>query len=192
MSDSSATRPPATARWAVVATTMALGVAASLVGSSCTAVAQVGFQIVWVTIGEAATAQNKRATRVGRQLFLASDLLNMSLDKVKVARVDVEPVIVEVGVGEQLCLSALTMRAFGPDQKPIDGAPLSITIRQDHKERLRLNRSKRDICVKPADAGEYPVRVTSLLPAPDGTMRGAQVFLRARALADGAQSAETN
>lgn len=69
---------------------MALGVAASLVGSSCTAVAQVGFQIVWVTIGEAATAQNKRATRVGRQLFLASDLLNMSLDKVKVARVDVD------------------------------------------------------------------------------------------------------
>lgn len=159
-----------------------------MIGGARPALAQAEFQIVWVVIGEAATAGDKRAGRTGRQLFLASDLLQMTLDNVKVTRIDVEPVIVEIGVGEEMCLSGLTMHAFGPDQQPIGGAPLSIAIRQDHKERLGLKRSKRDICVRPADVGEYPVRLTSLLPAPDGTMRGAQVFLRAKDLATGASA----
>jgi hypothetical protein len=151
--------------------------------SARTAMAQgqaVDFQVVWVVIGEAATADNKHAGRAGRQLFVASDLLEMTLHNIKVTRIDVEPVIMEIRVGEEICLSGLTMRAFGSDQQPIGGAPLSVAVRQDHKERLGLQRSKRDICVRPADAGEYPMRLTSLLPAPDGTMRGAQVFLRAK------------
>jgi len=32
--------------------------------------------------------------------------------------------------------------------------------------------------VKPNEPGEYPVRLTSMLPAQDGTMRGAQMFIR--------------
>lgn len=157
-----------------------------------TALAQVGFQIVWVMIGEAATGSEKGAERVGRQLFLASELMSLSLGNTKVERVDVEPVILEIGVGEQLCLTALTMRAYGPDRQPIGGAPLAVSIRQDHKERLSLKRSKRDICMRPAEEGEYPIRLTSLLPAPDGTMRGAQVFLRAKNLSGNTRSAHSN
>ena len=33
--------------------------------------------------------------------------------------------------------------------------------------------------MRPASPGEYPVRFTSKLPAPDDTLRGAQIFLRA-------------
>lgn len=142
--------------------------------------AQVGdFQIVWVLVGEAASSDRDGSSRAGRQLFVASDLMSKTLRNVKVAKVEVEPVVIEIRVGEQLCLSSLHIRAFTPDQQPIAGAPLSIAVRQDHKERLHLLRSKKDICVRPSDAGEYPVRLTSLLPAQDGTMRGAQVFLRA-------------
>jgi hypothetical protein len=178
----------AAGRVAIAAAAATLMAALAIVMSPRAVLAQAAdFQIVWVVIGEAATADDKRAGRAGRQLFLASDLLQMTLNNVKVARIDVEPVIMEIGVGEEICLSGLTMRAFDQDQHPIGGAPLSVAIRQDHKERLGLKRSKRDICVRPADVGEYPMRLTSLLPAPDGTMRGAQVFLRAKDLAAGAR-----
>jgi hypothetical protein len=33
--------------------------------------------------------------------------------------------------------------------------------------------------MRPSRKGEYPIRFTSKLPAPDDTLRGAQVFLRA-------------
>jgi hypothetical protein len=72
----------------------------------------------------------------------------------------------------------MNIRALGPERQLVDGAPLSISIRQDHKQRLGMNRSKRDICVRPNQAGEYPVRLTSMLPAKDGTIRGAQIFIR--------------
>lgn len=137
------------------------------------------FQIVWVLVGEAASADWDGSSRAGRQLFVQTDLMSKTMRNVKVAKVEVEPVVIELGVGEQLCLSSLHIRAFSQDQEPIPSAPMSIAVRQDHKERLRLQRSKKDICVRPSEAGEYPVRLTSLLPAQDGTMRGAQVFLRA-------------
>lgn len=138
------------------------------------------FQIVWVVVGEAASSDGKGAARAGRQLFGASDLMSKTLRSVKVAKVDVQPVVIELAVGEELCLSTLSINAFDSDQKPILGAPLSVAVRQDHKERLDLQRSRKNICVRPNEPGEYPLRLTSLLPAPDGTMRGAQVFLRAK------------
>ena len=92
-------------------------------------------------------------------------------------------------------MSAMNIRAIGPERELVGGAPLSISVRQDHKQRLGLNRSKRDICVKPNEPGEYPVRLTSMLPAKDGTMRGAQMFIRvsdpAAATADEATAADT-
>lgn len=148
--------------------------------SSRTAPAQAGFQIVWVVIGEAASMDDGRVARVGRQLFQASDLLEMTLKNTQVESVDIDPVIIEIGLGGQLCLSALSIRAFGSDRRPVGGAPLSISIRQDHKENLAMRRSRKDICMRPASSGEYPIRLTSLIPAADGTMRGAQVFLRAK------------
>jgi hypothetical protein len=72
----------------------------------------------------------------------------------------------------------MNIRTLGPDNELVGGAPLSISVRQDHKPRLGLRRSKRDICLQPTEAGEYPVRLTSMLPARDGTTRGAQVYLR--------------
>jgi hypothetical protein len=111
---------------------------------------------------------------------------------VKIARVDVEPPVMQIAVGQQLCLSGLKVTAYDASGKVV-AAPLSVSVRQDHKDRLQLQRSKSDICVRPADAGEYPIRLTSLLPATDGTMRGAQLFLRAAgpAGAEGHQGASS-
>jgi hypothetical protein len=142
--------------------------------------AQASFQIVWVVIGEASSATDKDSAHAGRQLFMASDLVSKSLANVKIEQVDIAPSINELAVGQRLCLTSLNIRAFGPGNELVGAAPLSISVRQDHKQQLGLNRSKRDICVKPNEPGEYPIRLTSMLPASDGTMRGAQMFIRVR------------
>lgn len=134
------------------------------------------FQIVWVVIGEAASGTDKGSPHAGRQLFMASDL--MSKANIKVEQVEVDPAITQLTVGQRLCLTAMNIRVLGPRRKLIEGAPLSIAVRQDHRERLGLRRNNKDICVLPNAAGEYPMRLTSMLPAQDGTMRGAQVFIR--------------
>jgi hypothetical protein len=136
------------------------------------------FQIVWVVIGEASSASDKDPAHAGRQLFMASDLMSKSMANVKVEQVEVDPVINQLAVGQRLCLAKMSIRTTGPDKESVGGAPLSISVRQDHKPRLGLTRSKRDICLQPTEAGEYPVRLTSMLPARDGTTRGAQVYLR--------------
>jgi hypothetical protein len=140
--------------------------------------AQSPFQIVWVVIGEAASASGEDPAHAGRQLFMASDLVSKSLANIKVEQVEVTPVVNHLAVGERLCLTQMDIRALGPGKEPIGGAPLSISVRQDHKQRLGLSRGKRDICLRPTEAGEYPVRLTSMLPAHDGSTRGAQVYLR--------------
>lgn len=134
------------------------------------------FQIVWVNVGEAASSSNR--PRAGRQLFKAPDLVSLSLDQVKVSQVRVEPEISELATGQRLCMTGLSIRAFAADGSSVEAAPLYISIRQDHRHRLNLQRKSDDICFTPREPGEYPVRVTSLVPAPDGTMRGAQFFLR--------------
>lgn len=122
------------------------------------------FKVLWSTLGEVvSTGKDVAKVQPGS----------------KVMRVDVEPAIVNIAVGRQLCLSSLQVRAIGPDSRPLAGAPLSISIREDQKVSLQLTHPKGDICMRPARAGEYPVRFTSKLPAPDGTRRGAQLFLRA-------------
>ncbi|WP_129782586.1 hypothetical protein [Peristeroidobacter soli] len=139
------------------------------------------FQIVWVVVGEASSGSGKAPAHAGRQLFMASDLVSKSLANVRVEQVDVEPVVNELALGQRLCVARMNIRTLGPGKQLIGGAPLSISIRQDHKQRLGLSRSKRDICLQPSAAGEYPVRLTSMLPARDGTTRGAQVYLRVKA-----------
>jgi len=136
------------------------------------------FQIVWVVIGEASSASDKDPAHAGRQLFMASDLVSKSLANVRVEQVEVAPVVSELAMGQRLCLAKMSIRTMGPGNELVGGAPLSISVRQDHKPRLGLSRSKRDICLQPTAAGEYPVRLTSMLPARDGTTRGAQVYLR--------------
>lgn len=136
------------------------------------------FQIVWVIIGEASSASDTDPAHAGRQLFMASDLVSKSLANVRVEQVEVEPVVNELAMGQRLCLARMSIRTLGPGKELVGGAPLSISVRQDHKPRLGLKRSKRDICLQPTAAGEYPVRLTSLLPARDGTTRGVQVYLR--------------
>jgi hypothetical protein len=157
-----------------------LAVILTCLGAPCAAQAPppVTFQVVWVVVGELATADDRHPVRAARQLFRGSDLMNMTLHGVKIARVDADPAVMQIAVGQQICLSGLKVRAYEANGKVV-AAPLSVAVRQDHKERLQLQRSKNDICVRPADAGEYPIRLTSLLPATDGTMRGAQLFLRA-------------
>lgn len=141
------------------------------------AVAQ-NFQIVWVVVGEAEATAGTRPARVGKQLFMASELMTLSMQNVKVARLDVAPAVSTISVGQQLCVSSLNMVAYDSNGAALASAPLSISIRQDQKQKLALTRGKRDICVTPEDVGEYPIRFSSLLPARDGTTRGAQIFLR--------------
>jgi hypothetical protein len=136
------------------------------------------YQIVWVVIGEASSVSDKDPAHAGRQLFMASDLMSKSLANVKVEQVEVAPVVHQIALGERLCVTQMSIRTIGPGKESVGGAPLSISVRQDHKQRLGLSRSKRDICLQPIEAGEYPLRLTSMLPARDGTTRGAQVFIR--------------
>jgi hypothetical protein len=123
------------------------------------------FRVVWTPVGEVLSA-GEEAAPVQRGS--------------KIVRVEVEPTIVALAVGKQLCLSTLEVRAFGPDGGALAGAPLTIEIRFDHKVQLQLTHPKGDICIRPSRAGEYPMRFTSKLPAPDSTQRGAQVFFRAQ------------
>lgn len=156
------------------------------------AAAQGPFQIVWVVIGEASSASDKDPVHAGRQLFMASDLVSKSLANVRVEQVDVAPVVNELAVGQRLCLAKMSIRTLGPGKELVGGAPLSISVRQDHKPRLGLSRSKRDICLQPTEPGEYPVRLTSMLPARDGTTRGSQVYLRVSAPNKENSSAKTD
>jgi hypothetical protein len=151
---------------------------AALTGYAVGAQAQPDFQIVWVAVGEAATADKKGVVRAGRQLFDVSDLAALSLDNVRVIQVEALPVVTELRVGEAWCLTQLQMKALGANSDEVPSAPLSITVRQDHREHIGLTRTRKNICLKPTQAGEYPLRLTSLLPAPDGSTRGAQIFLR--------------
>ena len=156
----------------------------ALLGFGCGgAVAQGDFQmaqIVWVVIGESAAATPGTPARAGRHLFMAKELTDFSLRHVQIARVEVLPTIVELGVGEGFCVTSLQIVAFTAAGAAVKGAPLTISVRQDHKEAMGLDRRRNDICVKGIGAGEYPIRFTSMLPAADGTTRGAQVFVRIR------------
>jgi hypothetical protein len=122
------------------------------------------FRIAWTSVGEvvSAAAGNAAPMQPGT----------------KVARVDVQPTIVEVAVGKQVCIGSLQVSAFSADGRPIAGAPLVIAVRKDHKPQLQVT-SLKGICMRPARKGEYPIRFTSKVPAADDTLRGAQVFLRA-------------
>ena len=147
------------------------------------ALAQSGYrlaQVVWVVIGEAAGASSDAPVRAGRHLFMASELAGFTLRNVDVARVDAQPTIVDLAIGQRFCVTSLRLAAFNAAGEVVKGSPMSISVRQDHKEPMGLDRSKRNICVQGAIAGEYPIRFGSLLPAKDGTSRGAQVFVRVR------------
>lgn len=122
------------------------------------------FKVVWTPLGDVVSA-GKEAVPVQPSS--------------KVVRVDVEPSIVPLTLGKQLCLSSLSVRTFGPDGRALAGVSLTVTIREDQKLQLQLTRPKGDLCMRPASSGEYPVRFTSKLPAPDDTKRGAQIFIRA-------------
>jgi hypothetical protein len=122
------------------------------------------FKVVWSTVGEVASAGKEAAPLQGGA---------------KIVRVEVQPAVVAVAVGKQVCISTLQVRAFGPDGRALAGAPLSISIRDDQKPQLQLTHPRGDICMRPTRPDEYPVRFQSKLPAPDDTQRGAQIFLRA-------------
>jgi hypothetical protein len=136
------------------------------------------FQIVWVIVGDVATTAGDRPVEAGKHLFMANDLADLSLDQIRIARVDADPAVTELKVGDRFCLSSLRIVASEADKAVVKGAPLSVSVRQDHRDSLQLRYTRRDICMRPVLAGEYPVRFSSLLPAEDGSTRGAQIYLR--------------
>jgi len=139
------------------------------------------FQIVWIVVGDAATAAGDRPVQAGKHLFMASDLADLSLKQVKVSRIDVDPTVTALHIGDRFCVSSLRIEALAPDGSAVKRAPLSVSVRQDHRDSLQLERTDRDICMRPNEAGEYSIRFASMLPASDGSTRGAQIFLRVAA-----------
>ena len=137
--------------------------AAGLVGSVPGLAQRAEFTIAWTNVGEVTSQAPDAAAKVQRDT--------------RIARVDVQPTIVEVAVGKQICMSSFQLRALAADGKPVAGVPLSISVREDHKLQLQLTQLK-GICMRPARSGEYPIRLTSKVPAADDTLRGAQIFLR--------------
>jgi hypothetical protein len=161
---------PRRRRWAAVLPLVLLG----------TALAQpMDFQIVWVDVGDAASLSGADPVRVGRHVFMASDVADMVLQRISVARIEVEPQVKAIRTGDRFCLTSLRIVAFDPQGEVVKRAPLTISVRQDQRNAMGIQRGRKDICVRPAMAGEYPIRFTSVLPAKDGTMRGAQIFVRA-------------
>jgi len=122
------------------------------------------FKVAWSNVGEVVSAAE------GAPVTMQPGT--------RVARVDAQPTIVEVAVGQQVCISSLQLRAFGSDGRAIAGVPLVLAVRQDHKPQLQLTHLK-GLCMRPTRKGEYPLRFTSKAPAADDTLRGAQVFIRA-------------
>jgi hypothetical protein len=139
------------------------------------------FQIVWVVVGDAASSAGDQPAQAGRHLFMASDLADLALKKVAISRVETDPAVISLEVGDRFCLTSLKIVASQQDRSIVKRAPLSVSVRQDQRDALGLERRKNDICVHPDAAGEYPIRFTSLLPAHDGSARGAQIFVRVRA-----------
>jgi hypothetical protein len=139
------------------------------------------FQIVWVVVGDAASSAGDQPAEAGRRLFMASDLAELSLKQVVVSRVETNPDVISLNLGERFCLTSLKIIASRQDRSIVKRAPLSVSVRQDQRDNLGLERRKNDICVHPDAAGEYPIRFTSLLPASDGSTRGAQIFVRVQA-----------
>jgi hypothetical protein len=142
------------------------------------------FQIVWIAIGDVTSANAEGSVRAGRHLFMASDVADLSLKNVSVARVEVTPQVSALVVGQRLCLTSLRIVATDGKHLPVKQAPLSVSVRQDQRDVLGVDRRSDDICVRPAATGEYPIRFTSALPAADGTMRGAQIFVRVSTSSD--------
>ncbi|MBB6093142.1 hypothetical protein HNQ60_002020 [Povalibacter uvarum] len=139
------------------------------------------FQIVWVVVGDAASSAGDQPAQAGRHLFMASDLADFALKRVAISRVETDPAVIALNVGERFCLTSLKIIASQQDRSIVKRAPLSVSVRQDQRDAMGLERRKNDICVHPDTAGEYPIRFTSLLPANDGSTRGAQIFVRVQA-----------
>ena len=137
-----------------------------LLGGCCPGAVAQDFKVLWTPVGEVVSAGKPGVDAVPVQAGA------------KVVRVDVEPAILPIAVGKQVCVSAFQLRAFAPDGRALAGVPLSIGIREDQKLPLQLTHPKGDLCMRPSAAGEYPIRFTSKLPAPDDTQRGAQIYLR--------------
>lgn len=170
--DGSCVVPSALVRSLIGALAMAIGIAAGQA---------VEFTIRWSEVGEVAATQGQ--ARAGRKLFEPAELAQFSREKITIARVDVEPTVVPLSVGERFCMTSLRAQAFTETRQPVIGAPLSVSVQEDHLDALAVDRRARDICFQPTSAGEFPVRLTSLFAARDGTTRGAQIFLRVQGAA---------
>lgn len=139
------------------------------------------FQIVWVDVGDAASIAGASPVRAGRHIFMASDVADLVLKQVSVGRVDVSPEVKPMQVGERFCLTSLRIVTTDATGEVVKGAPLTVSVRQDQRDEMGLEVRRKDICLRPAVPGEYPIRFTSALPARDGTARGAQIFVRVTA-----------
>jgi hypothetical protein len=96
----------------------------------------------------------------------------------KVDRVEIAPEIVRGSVGALVCISQLDIAAYTHAGERASAVPLSIDMQQQQLRKLTFSPKPNDLCFRPREPGEYAIRFSSKLPAADGTLRGAQVFVR--------------
>ncbi|MET0988402.1 MAG: hypothetical protein ABW034_23630 [Steroidobacteraceae bacterium] len=136
--------------------------------------AQSNLKIVWREVGQ--THSNAAgASPTVQPLAAASAPIPAT---VKVDRLVVSPAIVSGTVGKPVCISQLDIAAYTESGQRMQGVPVSVDMQQDHLRKLTFTPKDKDLCFRPLQAGEYIIRLSSKVPAADGTVRGAQVFVR--------------
>lgn len=97
----------------------------------------------------------------------------------KIERMSIEPAVVRTRVGSLVCLSQFDIVALGKAGERASSVPLELAMQEQQMRKLTFESKPKDLCFRPTQPGELALRLTSKVPASDGTYRGAQAFVRA-------------
>lgn len=160
---------------------MRIGTAGLMLALAASAsIAQVAsFDIEWRTLAVAHSNMAEQRPKLERTY---ARLPARTATDMRVERVSAVPEVVVLGIGQNFCLSSLDLGALDSAGQRLQGVAVSVDVRADDLPGLRVLPNKQDVCFRPAKPGEYAIRFTSLVPARDGTFRGAQMFIRVQSL----------
>lgn len=97
---------------------------------------------------------------------------------VKVDRIVIAPAVITGTIGKPVCISQLDIAAYTDSGQRAHAVPLMVDMQQEHLRKLTFSTRNNDLCLRPTQTGEFTIRFSSQVPAADGTLRGAQVFVR--------------
>ena len=151
-------------RWIAVISWLACNVAWS----------QTSFTIQW---REVAQVQTSAAGEPAVVKPLAAKSPSQA-SEAKVERIAIEPAVLRTGRGKIVCLSRFDIAAYGPAGERTASVPLELHMQEQHLRTLTFESKPKDLCFRVTQTGELAIRLTSKIPARDGTYRGAQAFVR--------------